>query len=96
MIMSSVRQGIAHIFASVRSGFAAHQFDPTGLHARHEPSGNSRIAHLYKSEHATPSVRYYKVVTSLLLDHNPPQLRYHCHHRYHHHRSQRREFPSRR
>jgi hypothetical protein len=46
MIISSVRQGIAHKFTSVKSGFAAHQFDPTGLHARHEPSGTSRIAYL--------------------------------------------------
>ena len=37
--------------------------------------GNSRIAHLYKSEHATPSVRYQKVATPLLLDYYSRQRR---------------------
>ena len=46
------------------------------LHPRKEPSGKSRVAHLYKSEHATPSVRYQKVATPLLLDHYPLPLRH--------------------
>jgi hypothetical protein len=61
---------------TARTGFAAQQFYLAGLHARHEPSGISRIVHLYKSEHATPSVRYQKVATPTLLDHYPPQLRH--------------------
>ena len=46
------------------------------MHVAYQPSGISRIAHLYKSEHATPSVRYKKVATPPLLDHYPPQLRH--------------------
>ncbi len=52
-----------------RTGFAVQESNWSELHSPNEPSGTRRIFHLYKSEHATPSVGYQKVATSPLLDH---------------------------